>query len=141
MTEKNMRNFDITRLHHVNFGFDWKSNDGETRNVSFALDEDVQKFYLMDEGYSRQEASALLQLLFEKLKDECIVKETKRKTKRDEIILSMCYALRHDYGLQKEGNSPLTSGMTEAERKALWANMQQIYDNVIFPYFLQNENS
>lgn len=135
------RNFDVTRLNYVNIGFEWKTADGEKGNICFALDSDVQKFHLMDEGYTKQEVTALLKALFEKLNEKCVVKETKKKSKRDQIISSMCYSVRHDYGLTKDENSILSSGLTEAERKALWANMEQIYDNVIVPHFLQNENS
>ena len=57
---------------------------------------------------------------------------------RDEIITSMCYTYRHDYGLVKESDPcgysfPLQSGMTEIERHALWNQMAQIFDNDIAP--------
>ena len=139
MTKNTMRNFEISRLYGVNVNFEWKSTDGQKGRISYALNSDVQKFYLMDEGYTRQESSALLQALFEKLKEICIVKETPKKSQRDEIVASMCYSVRHDFGLNKEGSSPLSGGMTDAERKALWTQMQQIYDNVIVPNFLNNE--
>lgn len=53
---------------------------------------------------------------------------------RDEIITSMCYTYRHDYGLEKtyEGYLPV-SGMTAHERTALYNTMAQIFDNVIAP--------
>lgn len=57
---------------------------------------------------------------------------------REQIITSMCYTYRHDYGLSKpEGNvfsSQLSSGMTQDEREALWKQMAQIFDNDIAPY-------
>ena len=58
---------------------------------------------------------------------------------RDEIITSMCYTYRHDYGLIKEEdpggyNFPVFSGITEVERRALWMQMAQIFDNDILPY-------
>ncbi len=57
---------------------------------------------------------------------------------REQIITSMCYTFRHDYGLEKDiGNgfiSELTAGMTKDEREALWNQMAQIYDNDIAPY-------
>lgn len=58
---------------------------------------------------------------------------------RDEIITSMCYTYRHDYGLIKEADPggytfPFDSGMTELERQALWMQMAQIFDNDILPY-------
>jgi len=59
------------------------------------------------------------------------------KTK-EQIVTSMCYTMRHDYGLEKDiGNgfiSALSSGMTEDEREALWREMAQIFDNDIAPY-------
>jgi hypothetical protein len=66
---------------------------------------------------------------------------------REEIITSMCYTMRHDYGLIKEsmsfdGNTAneifafnrLTSGMYSGDREALWLQMAQIFDNDILPY-------
>ena len=57
---------------------------------------------------------------------------------REEIITSMCYTYRHDYGLIKEADPggymfPFQSGMTEIERRALWNQMAQIFDNDIAP--------
>ena len=54
---------------------------------------------------------------------------------REEIITSMCYTYRHDYGLEKtyEGYLPI-SGMTNNERAALYNTMAQIFDNVIAPH-------
>ena len=66
---------------------------------------------------------------------------------REDIITSMCYTWRHDYGLVKEpmsfdGNTAneifaadlLSSGMRPNEREALWNAMAQIFDNDIAPY-------
>ena len=66
---------------------------------------------------------------------------------REDIITSMCYTMRHDYGLVKEpmeftGTNAgeinafhhLTSGMYQEEREALWRQMAQIFDNDIAPY-------
>jgi hypothetical protein len=57
---------------------------------------------------------------------------------REEIITSMCYTWRHDYGLNKqEHDGPgglITAGLTAAERKLLWNKMAQIFDNDIAPY-------
>lgn len=58
---------------------------------------------------------------------------------REEIITSMCYTFRHDYGLTKNPDPggytfPGSSGMTETERKALWMTMAQIFDNDIVPH-------
>lgn len=50
----------------------------------------------------------------------------------------MCYTWRHDYGLARsEMGSPwgdLTSGLTDDERKLLWRQMAQIFDNNIAPH-------
>jgi hypothetical protein len=67
---------------------------------------------------------------------------------REEVITSMCYTYRHDYGLNKyeEVNgvafkNALTAGMTDSERHALWNQMAQIFDNDIAPYMeFKNEN-
>ena len=57
---------------------------------------------------------------------------------REEIITSMCYTWRHDYGLQKQKygdfDDAISSGMTDQERKMLWGAMAQIFDNDIAPY-------
>ncbi len=57
---------------------------------------------------------------------------------REEIITSMCYTLRHDYGLDKSLGTGfadiISSGMTNEERQALWRQMAQIFDNDIVPY-------
>ncbi len=57
---------------------------------------------------------------------------------REEIITSMCYTYRHDYGLDKSVGTGfadiISSGMTVAERALLWNQMAQIFDNDIAPY-------
>jgi hypothetical protein len=54
---------------------------------------------------------------------------------RDEIITSMCYTYRHDFGLNKEQNAyPFQAGMTQEDRESLWRQMAQIFDNDIHPY-------
>jgi|688.fasta_scaffold91366_6 hypothetical protein len=62
---------------------------------------------------------------------------------RDEIITSMCYTWRHDYGIIKDPEykhhvSELTyfmsSGMYQQEREQLWKQMAQLFDNDIAPY-------
>jgi hypothetical protein len=55
---------------------------------------------------------------------------------REQIITSMCYTMRHDYGLGKSEHSifDLSSGLTDREREALWQQMAQIFDNDIAPY-------
>ena len=58
---------------------------------------------------------------------------------REEIITGMCYTWRHDYGLVKESDPcgydfPMESGLTEGERRLLWQQMAQIFDNDIIPH-------
>ncbi len=56
---------------------------------------------------------------------------------REQIITSMCYTYRHDYGLtitEDVRMYTLNSGVTETERKAIWNTMAQIFDNDIAPY-------
>lgn len=57
---------------------------------------------------------------------------------REEIITSMCYTWRHDYGLDKSVGTGfadiISSGITDEEREALWRQMAQIFDNDIAPY-------
>ncbi len=58
---------------------------------------------------------------------------------REDIIKSMCFTWRHDYGLTKNPDPggytfPLESGMTPSEQKCLWNQMAQIFDNDIAPY-------
>jgi hypothetical protein len=49
----------------------------------------------------------------------------------------MCYTYRHDYGLTISDDDKmytLNSGVTELERKYIWQQMTQIFDNDIAPY-------
>lgn len=52
---------------------------------------------------------------------------------REQIIHRMCLTYRHDYGLEKIPDS-ISSGTTEEERKFLWQQMSQIFDNDIAPF-------
>lgn len=56
----------------------------------------------------------------------------------EDIINSMCYTWRHDYGLRisdEDGEKwPVISGMTDSEAKSLYNSMKQIYENCIEPY-------
>ena len=67
------------------------------------------------------------------------VKQSSIKT-REEIITSMCYTWRHDYGLLKEADPGgytfpgITAGMTREEQQSLWQQMAQLFDNDIAPY-------
>lgn len=63
--------------------------------------------------------------------------EVEIRMTREEIINSMCYTYRHDYGLtisEDDRMYTLNSGVTELERKAIWQTMAQIFDNDIAPY-------
>lgn len=54
---------------------------------------------------------------------------------REEIIISMCYTYRHDYGLNRDPDDPSwSSGMTDSERRGLYLTMSQIFDNDIAPF-------
>ena len=54
---------------------------------------------------------------------------------REEIITSMCMTYRHDFGLDKHpDDAAWVSGMTGSQRKALWNDMAQIFDNDILPH-------
>jgi hypothetical protein len=56
---------------------------------------------------------------------------------REQIITSMCYTYRHDYGITISEDVrmyTLNSGVTEQERKQIWNTMSQIFDNDIAPY-------
>jgi hypothetical protein len=50
----------------------------------------------------------------------------------------MCYTWRHDYGLDRqEHDGPgglISAGLTDADRKLLWSQMAQIFDNDIAPH-------
>jgi CRISPR/Cas system type I-B associated protein Csh2 (Cas7 group RAMP superfamily) len=68
---------------------------------------------------------------------------------REQIITSMCYTYRHDYGIDKgirefAGNITLShhlsSGMYQEERESLWNTMAQIFDNDIAPYMEMKDN-
>ena len=63
---------------------------------------------------------------------------------REEIITSMCYTWRHDYGLVKDPDykvshgttdfiDTISAGMYQVERESLWRQMAQIFDNDIAP--------
>ena len=65
---------------------------------------------------------------------------------REQIITSMCMTYRHDYSLIKESDPgdydfPISAGMTELQRKALWNQMVQIFDNDILPFMKFKEDN
>lgn len=55
---------------------------------------------------------------------------------REQIVESMCYTYRHDFGLDRSDSTSnfISSGMTEDERRFLRAVMGQIFDNDIAPH-------
>ncbi len=59
---------------------------------------------------------------------------------REEIITSMCYTYRHDFGLRKPEQTlgdfitNISSGMTDRDAQSLWNQMAQIFDHDIAPY-------
>ena len=57
---------------------------------------------------------------------------------REEIITAMCYAWRHDYGLDKK--DAFLSGTTQEQRQYIWNQMSQIYDNVIAPNMILKDS-
>lgn len=46
------------------------------------------------------------------------------------LIDSMCLRYAHDFGLDKNPASPISSGWTETEREALRRTMRQLYEEV-----------
>lgn len=57
---------------------------------------------------------------------------------KEQIINNMCKTFRHDYGLEISEDDrmySLSSGMTKAEREALYRDMKQIFENVIVTVF------
>jgi hypothetical protein len=62
---------------------------------------------------------------------------------REQIITSMCYTARHDYGIVKDPDYALhwtnnfhdsvSAGMYQLEREKLWKQMAQLFDNDIAP--------
>ena len=66
------------------------------------------------------------------------------KTK-EEVVRDMCYTWRHDYGLDRqEHDGPgglITAGLTDAERKLLWRQMEQLYDNCIAPLLIEQTSA
>lgn len=48
---------------------------------------------------------------------------------RERTAHAMCMTWRHDYGLDKSDDNPLSAGMTDAERQALYARMLQLIDH------------
>ncbi len=51
---------------------------------------------------------------------------------REEIITSMCYTYRHDYGLTRSRDD--INGINDSERQYIHDRMSQIFDNDIAPH-------
>ena len=47
------------------------------------------------------------------------------------LIDSMCTRWRHDFGLQRSADDPLSSGFTDAERDSLRRSMRQLWEEVV----------
>ena len=60
-------------------------------------------------------------------------------TKKEEIIISMCYTYRHDYGLSKVDD--FSSGVTPNEKHFTYNLMSQIFENDIEPHMIFKERS
>lgn len=54
--------------------------------------------------------------------------------KKVDIITDMCYAYRHDYGLDNDPKMYFQSGITREERVRIFTLMTQIFENCIEPY-------
>ena len=63
-----------------------------------------------------------------------IGQEPTRSQNRNEIITNMCYTWRHDFGLDRQDDNPLSLGMTKDERSMLYLKMQQVFNNCIEPH-------
>ena len=50
---------------------------------------------------------------------------------RERIIFDMCLTMRHDFGLDKTPDYPLSSGISNAEREVLTLTMAQLYEHHI----------
>lgn len=123
-------------------------SEKETIRVSFTFDIDVgsdldQELEFLHAKAKHSRIKRLVEdYIREKIKDPVsnpdFLKDMKvdfsiHSRTRDQIITSMCFTYRHDYGLLKESKG-FSSGMTEEERKSLWNKMAQIFDNDIAPY-------
>jgi hypothetical protein len=51
----------------------------------------------------------------------------------NKIVLGMCTTSRHDFGLNKDPDSLLSSGMTDQERDSLYSRMDQLYRHNVLP--------
>ena len=86
-------------------------------------------------GLSDPEA---FRLVFERIYDcgyyECRrddILQTQKFFNREQVITEMCYTWRHDYGLIKDTETDISSGMTVSDREFLWKQMAQLFDNCI----------
>ena len=57
-----------------------------------------------------------------------------KNNQREYVISQMCFTYRHDFGLDKDpDDTGFSSGVAPEERKALWEQMAQIFDNAVIP--------
>lgn len=124
-------------------------NEKETIRVSFTFDIDVESELNEELEFLHAKAkhSRIKRLvedyIREKIKDPVsnpdFLKDMKvnfsiHSRTREQIINSMCFTYRHDYGLLLKESKGLSSGMTEEERATLWKKMSHIFDSDIAPY-------
>lgn len=124
-----------------------KMSEKETIRVSFTFDIDVgsdldQELEFLHAKAKHSRIKKLVEdHIREKIKDPVSNPDFLKDIKvdfsicsrtREQIISSMCFTYRHDYGLVKNPGS--ISGMTEEERNSLWNRMAHIFDNDIAPY-------
>lgn len=57
-----------------------------------------------------------------------------RSMTRDDIIISMCYAYRRDYHLNRTSGDTGRGGFNESERAYIYDMMARIYDYGVAPY-------
>lgn len=46
------------------------------------------------------------------------------------LLNSMAMRLRHDFGIDADDNSPMSSGFTEQEREVILNDMRKLYEEV-----------
>ena len=116
--------------------------------VSFVIevDDDSELGEMLEYLDSRKLMSRLKQKIADHITEECRKNPyyldsktidvrflSQIRDNREQIIHRMCLTYRHDYLLEKIPGS-ISSGTTEEERKFLWNQMSQIFDNDISPF-------
>lgn len=59
---------------------------------------------------------------------------------REEIITSMCYTYKHDFGINYDVQQMIPAGTTPEQREHIRNTMSQIFDNDIAPYMEFKDN-